>query len=102
MITLLVRASRAIFTRETTVSPVRCDVDDPTNEVTDLLQQLIRNACVNDGSVESGHEARSADLLALDLEGPGSTSRRYEAATRSREPRRTASRAPTRPHRRCC
>ena len=34
--------------------------DDPTDEVVDLLQQLIRNACVNDGSVTSGHEVRSA------------------------------------------
>jgi acetylornithine deacetylase/succinyl-diaminopimelate desuccinylase-like protein len=37
--------------------------DDATGEVTDLLQHLIRNACVNDGDVASGGEARSADAL---------------------------------------
>ena len=37
--------------------------DEVTAEVTDLLQQLIRNECVNDGTAESGHEARSVDLL---------------------------------------
>ncbi|HSS11385.1 MAG TPA: M20/M25/M40 family metallo-hydrolase [Acidimicrobiales bacterium] len=44
---------------------------DSTTEVIDLLQQLIRNACVNDGSAESGYEARSVDLLRSTLEGPG-------------------------------
>ncbi len=42
-----------------------------TGEVTELLQQLIRNACVNDGTAESGHEERSADLLANYLAGAG-------------------------------
>ncbi|MEY2397941.1 MAG: hypothetical protein QOJ00_1115 [Actinomycetota bacterium] len=46
-------------------------VDTTTGEVTELLQQLIRNACVNDGTVESGHEARSCDVLQTLLEGPG-------------------------------
>lgn len=32
-------------------------------EVIDLLQQLIRNACVNDGTPESGHEHRSVATL---------------------------------------
>lgn len=32
-------------------------------EVVDLLQQLIRNACVNDGTRESGHEYRSVETL---------------------------------------
>ena len=34
-----------------------------TAEVTDLLQHLIRNACVNDGTVGSGQETRNADVL---------------------------------------
>src|SRR4026207_2198783 len=38
--------------------------DDPSAEVTDLLQTLIRNACVNDGDVASGGESRSVDALA--------------------------------------
>ena len=36
--------------------------DEVTAEVTDLLQHLIRNACVNDGTVESGQEARAINL----------------------------------------
>src|SRR2546427_9804008 len=53
-------------------------VDDPTAEVTDLLQQLIRNACVNDGTPASGGEERSVDLLASYLEGSGLDLERYE------------------------
>lgn len=37
------------------------DVNDPTVE---LLRQLIRNKCVNDGTPESGHEERSVATLA--------------------------------------
>jgi acetylornithine deacetylase/succinyl-diaminopimelate desuccinylase-like protein len=54
--------------------------DDVTHEVTDLLQHLIRNSCVNDGSQESGHESRSADLLATYLGGSGVDLERYEPA----------------------
>jgi acetylornithine deacetylase/succinyl-diaminopimelate desuccinylase-like protein len=46
----------------------------------ELLQQMIRNACVNDGTTESGHEVRNADLLATFLEGSGLDLQRYEAA----------------------
>ena len=42
-----------------------------TGEVTELLQELIRNQCVNDGSPESGEEERSATLLRDYLEGTG-------------------------------
>ncbi|HEX6417304.1 MAG TPA: M20/M25/M40 family metallo-hydrolase [Acidimicrobiales bacterium] len=55
-------------------------MSDPSAEVTDLLQHLIRNACVNDGTRASGHEARSADLLAGYLEGSGLDLERYEPA----------------------
>jgi acetylornithine deacetylase/succinyl-diaminopimelate desuccinylase-like protein len=51
-----------------------------SDEVTELLQQLIRNACVNDGSEASGHEVRSADLLASYLEGVGLDLETYEPA----------------------
>ncbi len=37
--------------------------DALTNETVELLQHMIRNACVNDGSVESGQEVRNSDLL---------------------------------------
>src|SRR5437667_11644849 len=37
--------------------------NETTAEVVDLLQQLIRNACVNDGTPTSGHESRSVDAL---------------------------------------
>jgi len=38
--------------------------DDLTTEATGLLQDLIRNACVNDGTITSGEEVRNADLIA--------------------------------------
>jgi acetylornithine deacetylase/succinyl-diaminopimelate desuccinylase-like protein len=48
------------------------------DEVVDLLQHLIRNACVNDGRPESGDEARSVDVLSSYLEGSGLDLQRYE------------------------
>lgn len=47
-------------------------------ETTDLLQHMIRNACVNDGRRESGHESRSAELLTSYLEGAGLDIERFE------------------------
>jgi acetylornithine deacetylase/succinyl-diaminopimelate desuccinylase-like protein len=47
-------------------------------EVVDLLQQMIRNECVNDGSAASGHERRSVDLLQSELEGSGIDFEVYE------------------------
>ena len=46
-------------------------MEDPTAEVTDLLQLLIRNQCVNDGTIASGEETRSVELLAGYLAGAG-------------------------------
>jgi len=34
-----------------------------SSEVVDLLQAMIRNACVNTGLVDSGHEHRSVATL---------------------------------------
>lgn len=48
-------------------------------EVTDLLQRLIRNACINDGTADSGQELRSAELLADHLRGSGVELTTYEA-----------------------
>ncbi len=51
---------------------------DVTAETTDLLQQMIRNACVNDGQVASGGEVRSVDLLESYLGTSGLEVERYE------------------------
>ena len=53
-------------------------VGDVTAETTDLLQRLIRNSCVNEGTAESGHEIRSVDLLESYLRVPGVEMKRYE------------------------
>ena len=49
-------------------------------EVVELLQQLIRNECVNDDRVESGQEIRTADVLETYLEGSGLDLQTYDAA----------------------
>lgn len=46
-------------------------LDRLTGESTELLQAMIRNQCVNDGTPESGHEDRNAFLLRDELEGSG-------------------------------
>jgi acetylornithine deacetylase/succinyl-diaminopimelate desuccinylase-like protein len=48
-------------------------------EVGDLLQHLIRNACVNDGTPDSGHESTSADVLGQYLGDTGLELERYAA-----------------------
>jgi len=53
---------------------------DLTNKTIDLLQHLIRNECVNEGTEESGQEVRNADLLQTYIEGAGIDVERYEAA----------------------
>lgn len=49
-------------------------------ETAELLSQLIRNACVNDGSEASGQEARNADTIQAYLERSGLALERYESA----------------------
>ena len=44
---------------------------DFTGPSTELLQALIRNECVNDGTPDSGNETRNSDLLLSYLEGTG-------------------------------
>ena len=53
-------------------------IDSLSGQTVELLQTLIRNECVNDGSPESGHESRSADVLQTFLEGPGIDIERFE------------------------
>ncbi len=50
------------------------------DETVELLRTLIRNACVNDGTQESGQEVRNVEVLAALLEGAGLDVERYEAA----------------------
>lgn len=57
------------------------DVNIPADgEVTELLQTLIRNRCVNDGTVGSGQERRSVDALASYLESTPLDLEVYEPA----------------------
>ena len=49
-----------------------------TGPTVELLQTLIRNACVNDGTASSGGETRNADVLQSYVEGPGVEIERWE------------------------
>ena len=51
-----------------------------TNQTVELLQTLIRNRCVNDGTAESGEEVRNADTLRQFLGSTGLDLQQYEAA----------------------
>ncbi|MEM7324980.1 MAG: M20/M25/M40 family metallo-hydrolase [Actinomycetota bacterium] len=53
-------------------------IEQLTNETVELLQALIRNQCVNDGTPESGFEDRSARLLRDELESTGVDMQTYE------------------------
>ena len=48
--------------------PSAREFEGPTAE---LLQTLIRNECVNDGTPDSGNESRTSDTLRQYLEGSG-------------------------------
>jgi len=54
-------------------------MDSMTAQTVELLQTLIRNACVNDGHANSGHEVRNADVLTSVLEESGLDVQRFEA-----------------------
>ena len=71
-------------------------------ESRDLLQHLIRNACVNDGTPESGDESRSADVLAQYLGDTGLDIERYEPRGRAARTSSRGSRAATPRRRRSC
>ncbi|HSB84744.1 MAG TPA: M20/M25/M40 family metallo-hydrolase [Ilumatobacteraceae bacterium] len=49
-----------------------------TGATVELLQQMIRNRCVNDGTAESGHETRNADLLRSFLGSTGLDLQQFE------------------------
>jgi acetylornithine deacetylase/succinyl-diaminopimelate desuccinylase-like protein len=50
-----------------------------TDRTVDVLQTMIRNECVNDGTRESGHETRNADVLEQVITGPAVDIERFEA-----------------------
>ena len=52
----------------------------PNGETVELLQTLIRNACVNEGTEESGQEVRNSDVLQTYLEGAGIDMQSFDAA----------------------
>jgi len=52
--------------------------DRLTSQTVELLQTLIRNACVNNGRPESGQEVRNADILQTMIEGSGVEVERFE------------------------
>ncbi len=54
------------------------ELNQLTGQVVELLQHLIRNECVNDGTATSGHESRSAAVLQTVLEDGGLTTERFE------------------------
>lgn len=54
------------------------EADELVGPTTELLQSLIRNECVNDGTPGSGYETRNADLLQTYLEGAGLDVARFE------------------------
>ena len=51
---------------------------DLTGETVELLQTLIRNQCVNEGTAESGYESRNANVLQNYVEGSGVDVERWE------------------------
>ena len=53
--------------------------DAAAGPTTELLQALIRNQCVNDGTPDSGEEVRNADLLQTYLEGGGLDVQRFDS-----------------------
>ncbi len=55
-------------------------LDALTSETVELLQTLIRNRCVNDGTEESGEEVRNADVLQQVIDGDGVIVERFDAA----------------------
>lgn len=56
----------------------RPDTERLTGETVELLQTMIRNACVNDGTPESGQEVRNADVIEQFLDGAGVDIERFE------------------------
>src|SRR5262249_47812677 len=74
------RVSSAPSTRRTPLSTIAAMTDALTGQTVELLQQLIRNRCVNDGTVMSGQEVRNSETLRSYLEGSGLEVEVYQPA----------------------
>jgi acetylornithine deacetylase/succinyl-diaminopimelate desuccinylase-like protein len=59
---------------------VSADAGALTAQTVELLQTMIRNRCVNDGTAESGEEVRNADTVRQFLGATGLDLQQYEAA----------------------
>jgi len=74
--------------------------DGLTGQTVELLQQLIRNQCVNDGTVASGQEVRTSDVLKTYLQGSGLDLEVYQPDNAPAAPASwRGSMGPTRPRR---
>lgn len=56
----------------------RAEDGDAAGRVVPLLQRLVRNRCVNDGTPDSGHEVRNADAVCEELDHPAIDLQRFE------------------------
>src|SRR5262245_14958658 len=76
----LARSRDGIVTRQLRHANGRTAMVDSarTGETVELLQHMIRNRCVNDGTVASGQEVRNSDLLRDYLAGSGLDIEVYE------------------------
>lgn len=54
------------------------DTHDVTQSALLLLKEMIKNACVNDLTADSGHEVRNADTLERFFAGSGARAQRFE------------------------
>jgi acetylornithine deacetylase/succinyl-diaminopimelate desuccinylase-like protein len=54
-------------------------LDGLTGQTVELLQVMIRNRCVNNGTAESGYESRNADTLMAFLDGSGADIQQFES-----------------------
>jgi len=63
-----------------TGNPHPSSIDARTGRTVELLQTMIRNQCVNDGTEASGHEDRNVDTLAALLDSVSAPYETYEVA----------------------
>ena len=94
-------ASLGRWLRPTNVPSMTATAEEFAGPTTELLQSLIRNECVNDGTPDSGDEIRNAELLAVVPRRRRPRRRALRVASRPGARSSPASRDPTRRRRRC-